>query len=85
MFLFRKDFCLQKTIQYLLPNHFSFQRRTNSTIVHFGICTPSSCSSNDIILFLSHITGGLNQIKITPNKCHTNEITTYTSVDIVYG
>ncbi|KAJ6640289.1 Nose resistant to fluoxetine protein 6 [Pseudolycoriella hygida] len=56
----------------------------NSTIIHWGICMPASCSSNDVAMFLIATTGH-SEVIVNDRMCHTEGRIELTSIDIFYG
>lgn len=57
---------------------------TNSTLVHWGVCIPESCSSRDVELYLSIATGYQN-ISVTTDKCTVNEPLRIGTGDIIFA
>ena len=45
---------------------------------------PSSCSNEDIVLFMKIMTGR-DEITIDPHKCQVNEEWQFSTVDIIFG
>ncbi|KAL7029378.1 hypothetical protein ACKWTF_006213 [Chironomus riparius] len=56
----------------------------NSTIIHWAVCMPSSCSNEDIVSFMKIMTGR-DEIKIDPHKCQVKEEWQFSTVDIIFG
>ncbi|XP_070492793.1 nose resistant to fluoxetine protein 6-like [Chironomus tepperi] len=56
----------------------------NSTLIHWAICMPSSCSNEDIVLFMKMMTGR-DEISIDPHKCQVKEEFRFSKVDIIFG
>lgn len=52
--------------------------------MHWGICTPASCTSEDIVKLMVATTGH-QKVVVNDNYCHTNEPHKFTTLDIFYG
>lgn len=85
---YRKYYHLIIQLFYLLILSFTTMsillQMGNSTLVRWGVCMPTSCKPNDIIIFLSKATGRKN-VQINKNACYANDRMEIRTIDIVYG
>ncbi|KAG5684438.1 hypothetical protein PVAND_013672 [Polypedilum vanderplanki] len=56
----------------------------NSTLIHWAICVPSSCSNHDVIHFMKFITGR-DEVTVDPKKCQVRETLRVSWIDILFG
>ena len=56
----------------------------NLTEIHWGLCMPASCSTNDIVSFFKLATG-IEKASLEIDKCHENKPETYSTISIFYG
>lgn len=54
-----------------------------TALIHWGICTPASCSEVDVIRLLQSISGS-RDVKISGDECHREAIITSSPLDIGY-
>lgn len=73
----RLDSYFMRTVVSRIP-------KTNETaLVHWGICSPASCSEEDVIRLLQSISGS-RDVTISGDGCHREAINPLSSLDIVY-
>ncbi|KAJ8978537.1 hypothetical protein NQ317_009480, partial [Molorchus minor] len=63
----------------------------NNTVIHWGICLPSSCSTEDAGVFVREIFSSVVEnfevvsVTIEPNKCYYEHSSPITTLEVVYG
>ncbi|KAJ8946580.1 hypothetical protein NQ314_008862, partial [Rhamnusium bicolor] len=69
------------------PDRYKF----NSTIIHWGICLPSSCSTGDAQVFVQEIfssaveTFEVKSVIVDTNKCYYENSPPFTLWEVIYG
>ncbi|CRK87301.1 CLUMA_CG001103, isoform A [Clunio marinus] len=56
----------------------------NSTIVHWGVCLPASCSNEDINLLMKSLTRQ-SEVNIDSKKCQVKETSKFSGIDLTFG
>ncbi|KAJ8921959.1 hypothetical protein NQ315_008593 [Exocentrus adspersus] len=63
----------------------------NNTVIHWGICLPSSCTTDDAQIFVKKIFSSAVEnfevvyVKVDDNKCYYEHSPPFTALEIIYG